>query len=189
MGFLTSYARLVNRWATGRTVLLLLLAAMAVYCYMVFVSIPQVMSYEGKLRLLDMKPLGYDLEYVRLLFHSLGTQGRQVYLTRQLPIDMVYPLLFALGGGLLLAYLFRKGLPTRPGLSLLALIPMAAGLCDYGENVGIISMLRSFPDLSPTTARITALLTVGKSGLTMLFWLVMLAGVVIVLTRRQSAPQ
>jgi hypothetical protein len=189
VGFLRSYAKLMNRCAHGRTVLILLLTAMAVYCYMVFVSIPAVMSYEGKLRLLDMKPLGYDLEYVRLLFLSLGTEGRQAYLSQQLPIDMIYPLLFALSGGMLLAYLFNKGLPTRPGLALFSLIPIVAGLCDYGENFGIIAMLRSFPELSPTTVQLTAVFTVLKSGLTTVFWLVMLVGVIIVLTRKRGVVQ
>ena len=186
---LQSYQKLMDRWANGRTVVISLLAAMAVYCYMVFVSIPAVMAYEGKLRLFDMKPLGFDFEYAKLLLLSLGTEGRQVYLTRQLPIDMIYPLLFAISGGLLLYYLFKKAAPTRPRFLLLSLVPILAGLCDYLENIGIISMLRSFPDLSTGTVCFTSTFTIGKSGLTTLFWLLMLIGLIMVLIRRSPAAK
>lgn len=186
MGLFQSYQRLVTRWASGRTVLILLIAAMAVYAYMVFVSIPSVMAFEGNLRLLDMKPLGYDMDYVRLLFHSLGTEGRQVYLTGQLPIDMIYPALFALSGCFLLAFLFKRVSPSKPGLFGLTVIPLLAGLTDYAENIGIITMLRSFPDLSPGIVQITSALTIGKSSLTMLFWLIMMVGLIVALTRKQA---
>lgn len=185
MSFVQSYKSLLDRWSHGWTVTILLAAAMAVYCYMVFVSIPAVMAYEGSLRLLDMMPLGYDLDYVRLLFHSLGSEGRQMYLTRQLPIDMIYPALLALSGCFLLAYFLRKGLPSNPKLYWLTFVPVLAGLCDYGENIGIITMLRSFPDLSSDLVCWTSGFSIAKSSLTVLFWLIMLVGLIVILTRRK----
>jgi len=48
------------------------------------------------MKLLDMLPTGYNQDYVSELFRTLGENGREIYLTNQIPVDMIYPLLFGL---------------------------------------------------------------------------------------------
>lgn len=43
------------------------------------------------MRLLDMMPTRYDLEYVNTLFETLSQEGRETYLYQQIPFDMLYP--------------------------------------------------------------------------------------------------
>ena len=61
---------------------------------MLTITIPKVMSFAGGMKLLDMMPLGYNSEYVNSLFNNLGKKGREVYLLNQIPIDMIYILLW-----------------------------------------------------------------------------------------------
>jgi hypothetical protein len=48
------------------------------------------------MRLLDMMPTGYDFNYIVKLFSALDENGRKTYLTSQIPVDMIYPLLFGI---------------------------------------------------------------------------------------------
>ena len=60
------------------------------------------------MKLLDMMPTGYDWNYVNELFNTLGENGRKIYLTKQIPMDMFYPLLFGLSYCLIFAYFLKK---------------------------------------------------------------------------------
>ena len=94
--------------SSGKNVLLLFLLTNIVYVIMVAFTIPRVANFAQGMKLLDMLPAGYTLEYVQELFTALGEEGRHVYLHLQLPIDMIYPLLFAISYCLLLAWLLQK---------------------------------------------------------------------------------
>jgi hypothetical protein len=59
------------------------------------VTIPKTMAFANGMKLLDMMPAGYDFDYVIKLFNALGENGRKTYLTSLIPVDMIYPLLFA----------------------------------------------------------------------------------------------
>ncbi|MGK0376922.1 MAG: hypothetical protein ACJA1Z_000729 [Patiriisocius sp.] len=93
---------------SGKKVLRLFILTNAVYAFMLIVTIPKTMEFSKGMRLLDMMPMGYDLNYVSELFKSLGEIGRETYLTNQIPVDMIYPLLFGLTYCLLLAYFLKK---------------------------------------------------------------------------------
>ena len=71
---------------------------------MLTITIPMVMSFSDGMKLLDMMPAGYSAEYVNTLLNTLGEQGRNAYLFQQIPVDMVYPFLFAVSYCLLFAY-------------------------------------------------------------------------------------
>ncbi len=141
---------------------------------MIFGSIPRVRSHGAGMPLLDMKPLGYDLDYVQALLDSLGPSGREAYLEVQLPLDMIYPFLFALTYCLLLAFFLRRLHWFEGPLFYGCLIPPAAGLADYLENMGIIRLLKSYPDLRPGDVAYTSLCSLIKSGLTTVYFLFLL---------------
>src|SRR5690554_3746095 len=103
---------------------------------MLTVTIPKTMSHANGLNLLDMMPAGYNLNYVDELFDSLGEIGRETYLTNQIPVDMIYPLLFGLSYCLLLAYLLKKLKKLNAPFIYLCLLPIIAGIADYMENFG-----------------------------------------------------
>ena len=130
---------------------------------MVTVTMPKTTELSDGMKLLDLMPAGYDLSYVSQLFSSIGESGREYYLTRQIPVDMIYPLLFGISYSLLLGYLLKKLNKLNASSSYLCLLPLIAGLSDYLENIGIISMLKSYPDLTPAYVRATSTFSQIKS--------------------------
>lgn len=127
---------------------------------MLAVTIPAVVQYSGGMDLLDMMPGGYDTGYVLTLFNKLGDIGRANYLYMQIPADMFYPLLFALSYPLLLGYLLNKLGRFEGRLFYLCYIPIFSGLFDYLENIGIIFMLKSYPDISTGLVQLTSIFSV-----------------------------
>lgn len=146
---------------------------------MLTVTIPKVMGYTNGMKLLDMMPLGYDLDYVNALFNTLGPKGREVYLYRQLPVDMVYPALFGISYYLLLAYFLKKLNKFNSKLFYFCLLPPFAGLADYLENIGIISLLTNYPNLTSGMVTTTAFFSLLKSAGTTLYFMILLVTLIL----------
>lgn len=178
--FMGKLRELINRNVSGKKVLLLFILTNTVYAIMLWITIPKTMVYSNGLKLLDMMPLGYSPEYIMKLLETLGEQGRQIYLTIQLPVDMIYPFLFGLGYGLLMGYLLKKLNKLNSLFIYLCYLPIIAGLADYAENFGIMIMLNSFPDLSLISMKVTNVCSIVKSATTTLFFSILLILVFVV---------
>lgn len=159
---------------SGKKVIGLFILTNAVYIFMLTVTIPKTMGFANGMKLLDMMPTGYDLSYVSKLFKALGEIGRATYLTNQLPVDMIYPLLFGLTYCLLLAYFLKKLNKFNTPYSYLCLLPIIAGISDYLENFGIIIMLNSYPDLTEVLVMTTNIFSVLKSISTSVFFITLI---------------
>jgi hypothetical protein len=166
--------KFINGSILGKTVLGLFILTNAVYVFMLTVTIPKTMGFSNGMKLLDMMPTGYDLNYVSELFNSLGEIGRRTYLTNQIPVDMIYPLLFGLTYSLLLAFFLKKLNKLNVPFTYLCLLPIIAGIADYLENFGIIAMLKSYPELTETAVKTTSSFSVIKSISTSVFFIVLI---------------
>lgn len=163
--------RVISRNLSAPKVVGLLLVTNIVYMIMLFYSIPKVMLSSGGMKILDMLPSGYSQDYIRSLFSALGENGRRDYLFGQIPWDMVYPGLFAISYAWLMGYLlYRLGKLDGPW-RYLCLLPFIAGTADYLENICIIILLNSYPNLSTSTMSASHLFTIIKSMITTLFFL------------------
>ena len=162
--------------ASGKTVLILFIMTMSVYLLMLFYTIPMVESFAPNTTLFDLSPSGYSYSQAMSLLEDLGNEGRQLYLSRQLPLDFIYPGLFAISYTLLLIWLFSKSFKGRSKIFYLAFIPALGGLFDYLENIYIIRMIHSFPDLSADLVRFASTFTLLKSIFTTIFFLLLFAG-------------
>tara|TARA_R110002049_G_scaffold306408_1_gene504802 strand:- start:191 stop:649 length:459 start_codon:yes stop_codon:yes gene_type:complete len=149
------------------------------------------MEFSNGIKLLDMMPTGYDLNYVNELFISLGENGRLTYLTNQIPVDMIYPLLFGLSYCLILGYFLKKLNKLNSPYIYLCVIPIIAGIADYLENIGIIIMLKNYPELKETTVYTTNIFSVIKSISTSIFFIVFIVILITlgikILNRKKSA--
>lgn len=171
--------RMLNRNVKGKEVVLFVLAANVVYLLMMLVTIPQVMSFSGGMKIFDMQPGGYDLDYVINLLRKLGPDGRRAYVLRQIPLDMVYPMLAAIAYYMLMLWLFKKlGLQGKP-LMYLCLAPLLAGLFDYFENFGVILMIAGFPYLPAWQVGITSAITIVKSVFYTVSYVTLIIGFVV----------
>lgn len=167
--------KFIRKYSNGKTVLIWFVVCNLVYVIMVAFTIPKTAAYAGGMKLLDMMPGGYDFNYVQLLFTALGEKGRQSYLYVQLPFDMVYPALFAISYCLLLVWFLKKLQKQNSWLMYGCYLPLIGGLADYLENIGIITLLKQFPDITPQTVQITSLFSVIKSTTTTLYFVFLLA--------------
>ncbi len=159
---------------SGRKVLFLFLFTNTIYFVMLFITIPKVMNFSNGMKLLDMMPTGYSADYVNKLFDTLGEQGRNVYLYKQLPMDMIYPFLFAISSCLLLAYFLNKLNKLDSNYFYLCFIPVCAGIFDYAENIGIITMLNRYPNISNLLSKATNVSSIIKSFSTTVYFLILL---------------
>ena len=163
----------VQRSSTGKAVLGFFIPAMIVYSIMLVYTIPQVMRHASGMNLFDLSPTGYSFEYANELLGILGRTGRDLYLYTQLPLDFIYPGLFAISCCLLLSWLLLKTRDTSSKMFYFCFIPVMAGVFDYLENICVIWLLTSYPDISDTSVFIASSMTIVKSGLTMIFFVVL----------------
>jgi len=169
---------------TGRIVLALFVITNGVYALMLAWSLPAVAAYAPGLQLFDMSPGGYDYEQAIRLLTSLGLPGRELYLWVQLPLDFVYPALFAATYTLLVVWAAKKFAIAWSRVGWLALLPLAAGLFDYAENVGIILMLNRYPNVPESMVRTSSFFTVAKSACTTVYFVAVIVGLVLVVIKR-----
>ena len=171
--------------ANGRLVLSLFIITIVVYFTIIFYSIPSVTILAPEMKLFDMSPGGYDLFYAEKLLNSIGPIGRENYLKLQLPLDFIYPGLFAVTYTLMLFWLFGKRFDEKSKVFLLTLIPVLAGLFDYFENIGIIFMLNSFPNIDLLTVQMSSLFSIAKSAFTIGFYICLLFGLLMLIVRQK----
>jgi hypothetical protein len=166
--------KFIEKNISGKKVLGLFILTNLVYTFMLTVTIPKTMEFSNGMKLLDMMPTGYDLNYVNELFSSLGENGRLTYLTNQIPVDMIYPMLFGLSYCLLLGYFLKKLNKLNSPYIYICVIPIIAGIADYLENIGIITMLKSYPDLTEISVKTTSLFSLIKSISTSIIFIVLI---------------
>jgi len=166
--------KIIERNISGKKVLGLFILTNLVYAFMLVITIPKTMKFSKGMKLLDMMPTGYDFNYVKNLFDSLGEKGRETYLTNQIPVDMVYPLLFGVSYCLLMAYLLKKLHKMDTSYFYFCFLPLIAGAADYLENIGIIILLKRYPNITETTVYATNTFSVIKSISTSIFFITLI---------------
>ncbi|MBT5708737.1 MAG: hypothetical protein HOI66_20665 [Verrucomicrobia bacterium] len=149
--------------ASGKNVLLLFVLTMAVYMLMLLVTIPRVQSYAPDTALFDLSPTGYSHSQALTLLQTLGHAGRDAYLFPQLALDFVYPGLFAICFSLMLIWVYSKRVPSQSKLWYLAMLPALGGIFDYVENILIIRMIFTFPDVTEGLVSASSWFTLLKS--------------------------
>ena len=113
----------------------------------------------GGPNILDFQ-FGYTPEVAWALLESLGEEGRAFYLSRIVPLDVLFPPAYAGFFALCTGLLLRKSNLGR--FALLTAIPVFGLLSDYLENACIVAMLLRFPETAPMAARLGNVATVAK---------------------------
>ena len=158
----------------GKKILLLFLLTGMIYLTMLTVTIPKLTGFADSLKILDMMPTGYSPTYVNSLLDTLGPDGRHFYLFYQLPLDMVFPGINAVTFCMIFGYFFQKLGRIDSILFYICYLPLFAGLFDYCENIGIITMLNSYPGNPVILSTITNLFSILKSSLTTIYSLILI---------------
>lgn len=157
---------------------------MAVFLTMIFYATPKIVQYAPDMKLFDLLPGGYSLQYAHDFLSSLGEKGRHLYLYKQLPLDFIYPGLFSVSGCLLLSWLLLKSQDKNSKLFYGCLLPISAGLFDYLENLSIIGLLTSYPNISEFNVLLASSMTMMKSGLSTVFFLLLIMSVGLIFSKK-----
>lgn len=153
----------------GAALIVVIVLASAIYAAMVTVTLPELARMAGGRMVFDLMATGYDADHARVLLATLGEEGRHYYLTRQIPLDAVYPALLALSLSGSWRYLLDQLDVRRPSLTRLGGLPVLAGAFDYGENGLIVRLLLDFSDATVVAwTPLASALTVAKSATTTL---------------------
>ena len=115
----------------------------SLYAYLMLVTVPALKAMAGGMDILDVPPF-YDATYIQELFRRLGEEGRHFYLYRQIPVDMIYPGLFAITYYQLIRFFLEK--LNQRKLLFLSYFPIIGGISDYSENFSTITMLTHYPE-------------------------------------------
>ena len=135
-----------------------------IYVLMITVTLAQIETISGRVPF-DLRPLGYSPQDAALLLEGLGVEGRTYYLSHQIPLDTAYPALLALTLISLMRWCAQDA-PTQTLVWVGIILAIAAALCDYAENLGIVVMILRWPDLSALIVHASSVATVAKSMLT-----------------------
>ena len=152
-------------------------AGAAVYMLMINVTLAHIEAISA-LPPFDMRPFGYGPQDATQLLDALGEVGRDYYLTRQIPLDTLYPALLAMTLVSIFSW-FGLRLPNtklvRAGIAL----SIGAALFDYAENLGVGVMILSWPALPNALVYATSAASILKACMTVaaLSTLLLLAGI------------
>lgn len=166
----------------GKAAILFGLGALMIYLVMVLGTL-RYLTDLAMLLPFDLRPAGYSQGDAAVLLEALGEDGRHYYLTRQIPLDTLYPALLALT---LITTLRWRAARFGPMLMTRVGVPLAflAATFDYLENLGIGLMLLNGAD--PTLVQVASTATLLKSALTSAAILAVLAALATVLFRHMS---
>ena len=112
----------------------------------------------GGLTVPDMS-FAYTPQSVYTLLDQFGQPGRDLYLTRILPMDFFFSLCYLLFFSITLLFLLKVIFPARPGITGLVLIPVIGGLADITENICFIAILVAYPTPLPMIVAGAAIVT------------------------------
>jgi hypothetical protein len=153
---LASLSSWLDKHMKKKQIILLIAAYIAIVAVMGLLLIPAILNHKAGMNIFDLKAMGYSLNYANSFIAAIGAKGRDVYLFAQLPLDMIFPIVY----GLLYLVLANKVL-KKMSITMFASI-MVMCLSDYAENISIYMMLLS-QKLSASLVAAASVFTVTKT--------------------------
>lgn len=103
----------------------------------IFVLFPLTGRHYKGITTLDGNPWGFTVEDAKETLGKMSEQQLRVYRMQELLTDLLFPLVYGLGFAVAMVLLARYvGAPRW-----LVLLPLAAALADYVENLSVVTMI------------------------------------------------
>lgn len=158
-------SRAICRISTGRVVLgsLILWVVFLVLIQGRPFGIAALQDITGGATILDMTfTQGPDDVYAVL--DTLGDAGRAFDLSYIVPLDLVFPATYMLFLSVGISWTLARWLHRDSQWFLLNLAPLVAGIADYCENAGVITLLLTYPERLDPVAWYTSIMYIVKFG-------------------------
>ncbi|MBN1501509.1 MAG: hypothetical protein JW982_15220 [Spirochaetes bacterium] len=162
MNFLTVYEKIISKKSVFFAGLLLFIS-----CQLLFnmLFIPAFVKSSGGEGLIDMKFL-YNADQIIATIFKYSPETFRIHFYIRITdsfFPLSYMIMYSSAIYLLLHNIIRNGeFKIMNKFNWFYLLPVAAALSDYTENFFIISMMSSFPDISPLTASISGIIAFMK---------------------------
>jgi hypothetical protein len=103
----------------------------------IFVLFPLTKRHYKDITTLDGNPWGFTVADANATLARMNEQQLRVYRKQELLTDLIFPLVYGLGFAVAMVLLVRyTGAPRW-----LVLLPLAAALADYFENLSVVTMI------------------------------------------------
>lgn len=137
------------------------LAGTTLYLLMVNVTLAHIQALSDQIPF-DMRPFGYTAQDAARLLGALGEEGRKYYITRQIPLDTIYPVLLAMT---LVSTILWLGscLSSRKLVRAGIVLSLSAAIFDYAENFGVAVMILAYPNFSKALVYVTSTASITKA--------------------------
>lgn len=178
---------LLKKLATRNGIIVLFLATHSVLAVMMFYTFPVINEQIGT-QAFDLKTFGYSQEEAVGIVSSLDQDTKELYLFPQLfLLDVLYPLLLALMLGAMMIRLMRSLIEDERAIWYrLYLLPFAAMIFDYVENILIVIMISSNEMINPKLVQVSSMFTQLKSMVTIICWVIIIVLFVLWLVKKYS---
>ncbi|MDD2278309.1 MAG: hypothetical protein PHD06_01195 [Bacteroidales bacterium] len=153
----------------------------------IFLLIPKfgVNPLQEDIKLLDIRFWYTPIDAFHL-FSQLGVDGRDAYRFFTVSIDLLYPLVYGFWFYYSLGFMLKKTCPPKTKLKTLRLIPFGIVLFDYIENLNILHLLYTFPQINEISVHIGAIATFSKWIFTILTILILIIAILTVCAKSIS---
>jgi hypothetical protein len=169
----------VCRIATGKALLasLAIWLAAAAVIYTKPLGIAQLQEITGGPTVLDMTFTSPEQVYAVL--DALGDAGRLFDLTHIVPLDLIFPCTYALFLSIAISWSLTRWLPADSPWIGMNLLPVIAGTADYCENIGVITLLLTYPARLDPVALFTSIMYVIKFAFSAFSFVALFAALVV----------
>ena len=117
-----------------------------------------------KVEILDLQ-FTYTPEKAHSILDQYNAAGRSFTATFTMLADTLYPVSYTFLFLMIMGWLFKSLSAYGFKVRYIHLLPFAVMLVDYSENIGIVTMLKTYPDFSNGTVFITSTFTSLKWSL------------------------
>ncbi len=177
--------QLVQRQATGRNLLVLVIVYCIYFQIFFFAKVPfgitAIQPYASHGGILDVE-FFYTSEQAYERLASFGELGRATYL-HILMGDLIYPTLLGSLLAVSICLIVKRLNPSHASWQYLALLPLTNMVCDYCENSLLFVLLLSYPTSLPTIATVAGVATLAKNIVGILSFSALAFGLLVMLVQ------
>jgi len=152
---LNNLSQKFHTWATGWRVLILLVADGLMMGYVMPLA-GGILAFVANNHVTPLDLMFfYTPAQAFAMIEKYSAAGRSLYLKIELTADILYPIIYTLFYGLLLSWLFQRGFKPDSKMQKYNVLPVGAWFFDLLENVGVISLLVTYPSQPAALAWLT----------------------------------
>ena len=156
-------------------------AAFLLFVVLVLPAQPRIEAVDGTEVSSPDLSLWYTAEQLYETAEAYGPEGREAYVRARVTFDVLWPLVYVAFLTVTLSWVCRARGDASGFWQRANLLPVAAGLLDYAENVCTATVMFRYPAQTPVMDSLAAVFTVSKWIVLMASFGLLLVGVVSVL--------